>query len=142
MKTEYFLRIDPFDMQPHVVSGVRPTTGDTKGTQLDLFYRECKCDTIDVVHTRWTFGDQRIIMVCDDNALINGLQSFNALATMIYCSRSQIFGPVIVGLIGEYEGEPDVVGFDDQTDAEFAAIMIRQRIAGVDEDPLEWDIRD
>lgn len=137
MKTEYFLRIDPFDMHPHIVTAER----DAEGSLLDMFYRECKCDTIDVVYTRWTFGDQQIIMVCDDNALINGLQCFNALATMIYCSRSQIFGPVIVGLKGEYDGETDVVGFDYQTDAEFAAIMIRHLLTGADEDPLEWDIR-
>lgn len=135
---EYFLRIDPFDMFPHVIAAER----DQDGSLLDMFYREIGCDTIDIVRTRWLFLDDQILFVCDDNALINGLQKFNAIATMLYCSRSQIFGSVIVGLSGTYDGEPDIVGFRSETDAEFTAMMIRKRIVGVDDDPYEYGVRD
>lgn len=133
---EFFVRLDPFDNEPHIIIAQR----HADGSLLDTFYQEINCDTIDIVRTRFTFDDANILFVCDDNALIKGLQKYNYIATVLYSCRQQIFGPVIVGLSGMINGEPDIVGFDSMLDAAIAAHKIRE-LAIPDGDPLEWDIR-
>lgn len=133
---EYFVRLVPFSNEPEIVCGQR--TAD--GSLLECFYDWCDCETIDIVRTRWTFDDAQLLFVCDDEALCKGLQKYNYIGTVLYGCRSQIFGPVVVGLSGEIDGEPDVVGFPSQLMAAVAAAKIRQ-LAIPDGDPLEWDIR-
>lgn len=76
---------------------------------LDFMYSQIECESIETVHVK------NSLMIVDEEGLHKDHPETNWIASAIY--RGTIVGNALIGLQGERDGEPDIVGFGDRTDA-------------------------
>lgn len=101
MKYEHFVRITP----QNAVS-----TETTDNANIYWFYGKINCDSIEIVRLfqhRSAGKHSNVCLIVDEEGRING-SPLNLIASFLACQP--IYGTVLIGEIGERDGEPDVVG--------------------------------
>lgn len=119
--TEHFILIDT-DHGQLVHSDISETMDF-----LNSCYQWIRCDTIQTIRLMDVCTDlgvsQKLLGVVDDNGLISGLQKYNLIASMI--TGEYIMGPLIIGMHGERQGEPDIVGWNTERDIPLSRIIYK-----------------
>lgn len=100
MSSEYFVRITP--------EGAVQTVS-TENPCLDWYYDQIGCTSIETVPLADTKSGKSV-MIVDEECLIKPDPIPNAIAS--YLIGYPICGNVLIGGIGDRNGEPDIVGFD------------------------------
>ena len=118
---EFFIIFRPGSAFPHIAE-----TEVKDGNLCPFLWEKIECDCFTTVN----FDD--CIMIVDDDGLLKG-REVNPVPTLLYNQKGiansfqPIVGPAVIGLRGERDGEPDIVGFDSMLSAFQFATKILQR---------------
>lgn len=91
---------------------------------LDFMYQAIGCRSIECIWFRNFSGD--VLGIVDEEGLFITNLRANAVGSLMYGHR--IVGRMLVGLRGERNGEPDIVGYPSKRDAWHAHCMIMNHI--------------
>jgi len=91
---------------------------------LDFMYQAIGCSSVETVCFRNFSGDEMGIV--DEEGLFKTDLKTNFVGSLLY--RMRIVGRMLVGLRGERNGEPDIVGYSSKLDAWHAHCMIQNHI--------------
>lgn len=126
---EYFLRYTsdaPIKYRLHDVVSC-DVDGDMQ--LLESFYSWIGCNDIEIVRSQQLcqIVPDDLLMVVDGSFLLHNDQpDLNPIGTHLY--GQMILGSIVIGRKGSRDGEPDIVGFDSEQDAEFVAYHVRNWI--------------
>lgn len=130
MAKEYYLKYAPecitmTDM--HTVCCMDLPEKDPNGFhELKFFYENLNCDEIEVVRSQVMnqLYPSGLMMIVDGCFLINEeMKRPNTVATSI--AGQIILGAALIGRLGDRNGEPDIIGFESEADANEIAADIR-----------------
>lgn len=91
---------------------------------LDFMYQAIGCSSIECIRFRNFSGE--VLGIVDEEGLYNPRLRANSVGSLMYGQR--IVGRMLVGLQGERDGEPDIVGYQSKLDAWHAHCMIQNHI--------------
>lgn len=91
---------------------------------LDFMYQTIRCGSIECIRFRNFSGD--VLGIVDEEGLYKTNLQTNFVGSLLY--RMRIVGRMLVGLRGERNGEPDIVGYPSKRDAWHAHCQIMNHI--------------
>lgn len=133
MAKEYYLKYEPecitmTDM--HSVCCMELPELDPYGcNELQFFYDNLDCEDIEVVRSQTMnqLYPSGLMMIVDGCFLLHEeMKRPNPIATSI--AGQIILGAALIGRLGDRNGEPDIIGFDSEEDANEIAADIRRWI--------------
>lgn len=133
MAKEYFLKYVPeaVTLRPaHKVCSIELPDQDPDGChELQFFYDNLDCEDIEVVRSQTMnqLYPSGLMMIVDGCFLLHEeMKRPNPIATAL--AGQYILGNALIGRLGDRNGEPDIIGFDTEEDANEIAADIRRWI--------------
>lgn len=134
MGKEYFLKYVPEAVTlipAHKVCSIEIPDQDPDGTnELRFFYSQLGCEDIEIVRSQQMnkLYPSGLMMIVDGCFLCHeNLGKVNPIASAL--AGQYILGNALIGRLGDRNGEPDIIGFDAEADAEEVAETVREWIA-------------
>lgn len=131
MAKEFFLKYVPeaVTLSPaHKVCSIELPESDPDGShELRFFYSQIGCEDIEIVRSQQlTKMDPSGLMMIVDGCFLchDNLGKVNPIASAL--AGQYILGNALIGRLGDRNGEPDIIGFDAEADAEEVAATVRE----------------